>query len=153
MKLGLPVEPPCCTLGSTQPPFLTTAQEAKGPSLIGTWGSVPVACASDRTAGSRLPCAPVNPVHSLAPLVYVKMAASSYGVSAPWMASSERFTVAITLEGSVWSITKATESGAGSTLKTRSGSRTLFSKIWKSRQVRPATGLPFVSFTVTGTST
>src|ERR1017187_1183762 len=69
------------------------------------------------------------------------------------MAPRELFTFAITSEVRLWSMTKAMESGAGSTVNRRNGSRVSFSKILKSRQVRPATSFPFESLTVTGTST
>ena len=67
------------------------------------------------------------------------------------MEPMERFTWSITFEGSVWSMTKAMESGSGSTLNTRNGSRVVFSYTVKSRQVSPETRLPLESFTVTGT--
>src|ERR1039457_4966853 len=69
------------------------------------------------------------------------------------MAPRELFTLAITSEVRLWSMTKAMESGNGSTVNSRSGSRCSFSKTLKSRYVRPATSFPLLSFTVTGTST
>ena len=69
------------------------------------------------------------------------------------MAPRELFTLAITSEVRLWSMTKAMESGKGSTVKRRNGSRRSFSKTLKSRKVRPATSFPLESLTVTGTST
>ena len=69
------------------------------------------------------------------------------------MAPRELFTLAMTSEVRLWSTTKAMESGAGSTVNRRNGSRVSFSKTLKSRQVSPATSFPFESLTVTGTST
>src|ERR1700722_10785185 len=51
------------------------------------------------------------------------------------------------------SITIATESGYGSTVKTVILWRTLFSYTCTSRHVRPGTNRPLLSFTVNGTST
>src|SRR5450631_3494913 len=50
-------------------------------------------------------------------------------------------------------MTKATENGNGSTEKELIWTRLLFSYTLKSRQVRPATSFPLLSFTVTGTMT
>ena len=41
--------------------------------------------------------------------------------------AQDSFTSAMMFEGRVWSMTKAMESGSGSTLNTRNGSRVLFS--------------------------
>ena len=69
------------------------------------------------------------------------------------MAPRELFTLAMTSEVRLWSMTKAIESGAASTVNSDSGSRVSFSYTLKSRKVRPATSFPFESLTLTGTST
>ena len=65
------VDLPGCRLGSAQLPFLI---DGAGPGqrlrqYSAPSGSVPVAWASDSTAGRRELWPPVKPVHSLAPLV------------------------------------------------------------------------------------
>src|SRR6516164_10100362 len=65
VPVELPTDRPCCTLGSTQKPFLEMLHPPKGPLLTGTATSVPEALAMDRTYGTRALCAPVNPLDQL----------------------------------------------------------------------------------------
>src|SRR3954447_2054598 len=65
VPVELPTDRPCCTLGSTQKPFLEMLQPPNGPLLIGTASSVPEALAMDNTYGTRALCAPVNPFDQL----------------------------------------------------------------------------------------